>query len=169
MSEHESSKKSNELFELVDSYMSLGEYGQKDMAKKHPHIDFKKLTADADFMQQLSAWSGKTYVHAAHAAHAAHAVHAGSTEIKSHGGNTWTATLEIVAWIIFAVSFIAGIIGAAILGTAGEGFMAFLILVVSAISAFITLAVMMVFLQMAKDISSAAKDTAEIKELLKNK
>jgi len=36
-----------DLDKLLKEYSNSGEYGQKDMRKKHPHIDFDKLVADA--------------------------------------------------------------------------------------------------------------------------
>ena len=55
------------VFALVESYANQGHYGQQNMEKKYPHIDFKKLLADAEFMQHLKERKAtKTATHMAH-------------------------------------------------------------------------------------------------------
>ena len=88
---------------------------------------------------------------------------------QSHGGNVWTKTLETVAWVIFGVTIVGGIISAVLLADSAGGGVAFIVFLVSTASAFIVLAVVMVFLQMAKDVSSTAKDIAEIKIIFKSR
>jgi len=37
---------------LLKQYANTGEFGQKDMRKKYPHVDFDKLMADAEVIQR---------------------------------------------------------------------------------------------------------------------
>ena len=41
------------LLTLVESYISLGEYGQANMSKKYPYVDFKQLVNNAEFMYHV--------------------------------------------------------------------------------------------------------------------
>ena len=71
----------------------------------------------------------------------------------------WIAGMRIVAWISFIVTIIGGLIAG--IGT-GSGGMAVLAVFIASISGFIVLAGIMIFLNIATDIS-------EIKRILKNK
>ena len=146
------------LFALMDTYMSLGEYGQETMAQNYPHIDFKRLANDEQFLQmwkpqrveKVEPKTAPTFT----------PTNNSSSEID------WTKILEVVAGVLFVVSFIGGIILAISLADSAGGVVAFVVFLAIAVNAFIVLAVVMVFLQMAKDISSTAKDTAKMKEIL---
>ena len=51
MTEHEKGKDEPHLNALVKAYASFGELGRRNMDKKYPHIDFKKLIAEEKLMQ----------------------------------------------------------------------------------------------------------------------
>ena len=160
MSEHGSGKRTEELFALVVSYEEQGEFGRDNMTKKHPHVDFKKLIADAEFMQQANEWKL-----ARAKAHEAHTVSATS---GSDNGNIWTTVLEWAAWFTFCAAVGGGFSNARLIMDFADSFMlAFIVFAVIAAIGFLSLAYAMIFIQMAKDISRTAKDTAEVKELLK--
>jgi len=132
---------------LLNEYMSLGEVDKVDMAKKYPSIDFNRL-AHERIQERLAATPASTPV---------------------EGGNKWASILQVATWVIFGFFALFGIVGiglTASTGTLGPAIFAFLPMVGFL---FIWVAVSMVFVHMAKDISRTAKDTAEIKEILKNK
>lgn len=80
---------------------------------------------------------------------------------NNQGGSIWISIMKTVTWISFFAIIIAGIVLAVIIGqeSAGIGFLIFLI---SVVAAFLSVAGMMIFLDMARDLS-------EIKATLKNK
>ena len=146
---------SKEVLLLLAEYANSDDFGRRELEKKNPHIDFKKLVADTDLVRRAK-WeeneAGNT-----------------PTTANSRSGNNWISVLEISAGFFVIVSIIAGIASAVFAAEIFGGAIAFVIFIVSAASAFIVLSAIMVFLTMAKDISRTAKDTAEIKEILKSK
>ena len=164
MSEYGSGKGTEELFTLIESYAEQGEFGRSNMAKKHPHVDFKKLITDAEFIQQVNERRftyGKAPIKVERAA--AHSISNGSSS-----GNIWTKILETVAWVTASVTIGGGISSAyTIWEFTGNSLLALVSLTFTAAVTVLVFANVMVFIQMAKDISRTAKDTAEVKELLK--
>jgi len=157
--EHVSRKVTQEVLELVKAYANQGDFGRSTMAKKYPLIDFNGLLADDELMQQLNIKQI--------ANEEAHTADSYKPDAKTRSGNVWTKILEISAYVTFVATVIGGIISAILLAdTLGAG-IAFVVFLLSVVGALLVLAVIMVFLQMAKDICGTAKDTAEIKELLK--
>jgi len=138
----------HETTALVEEYAKLGEYGRIGMAKKYPHIDFESLIADLK-----SVVVENNIV----------------DDENSHKEYDWTKILETITYITFATALLGGGIFSLIIFSVGGfgGAFALFFFTVSVLGAFLLLAVLMVFIQMAKDISGTAKDTAEMKELLK--
>jgi uncharacterized membrane protein len=143
-----------EIIRLVEEYAKSDESTRGILEKKHPHINYKGLMADANVMQRVREAKELDGIHIAQ---------------NSQDGNIWISVLEVVAWLLFIVTIAGGIFGAVSLSEITGGGFAFLIFLISAISALIILSAIMVSLTLAKDISRTAKDTAEIKEILKNK
>ena len=84
-----------------------------------------------------------------------------STRNETGSGNGWISGMRAIAWIIFAIIILFGILFAI-----GEGFsesfiLGFLIFLGSVLVAFLFVAGLMVFLNMAQDVS-------EIKQILRN-
>ena len=145
MSEYGIGKEAEDLKALLDSYSNSGDYAQKDMKKKYPHINFDKLIAEA---------RGETYK--------------APTSNGSSSGNIWTTVLEWAAWATFFAAVGGGFSNASLVRDFTDNTMfAFITFVVISAIGFLSLAYAMIFIQMAKDVSRTAKDTAEIKELLK--
>ncbi|MDR2183332.1 MAG: hypothetical protein LBE55_04085 [Clostridiales bacterium] len=151
---------SKEMLLLLAEYANSGDFGRNELEKKNPHINFRELIKDADLVRKAKE--------ARLADSAAKARNIGAS-VSSQVGNIWIGILALVSWIFFVIAVIGGIYSALFLYEIFGGGVAFVIFLISTATAFIILAVIMVFLTMAKDISRTAKDTAEIKEILKNK
>ena len=149
---------SKEVLLLLAEYENSDFFARGKLARKNPRIDFEKLMADTDLVERAKALK-KVEPEVGNA----------PTVANSRSGNNWIGILEGVIWIFFFISIVASIASAIFAADIFGGAIAFVIFIVSAASAFILLAVIMVFLTMAKDISRTAKDTAEIKEILKGK
>ncbi|MCL2203000.1 MAG: hypothetical protein FWB88_03560 [Defluviitaleaceae bacterium] len=155
MAEHGNTEVTEEVIALVASYANQGEFGRQNMAKKYPHIDFKQLIGDAELAQ---------------------ATH----PVPSASESMWVAGLRIAAYINLISGVIGGLSIAYLLGTmtavwgeninGGIFFFTFIAILVLTV---ITTAVIMVFLDMAQDISTTKRhaadtqrDIAEIKSKL---
>jgi len=152
------------ILDLLDVYSSAGEVARYEMAKDYPHIDFNKLNTarnspDIDFKEVIED-EGFTYTPPVK-------VEYNNDNVQS--GNIWIKVLEFAAWLSAIITIGAGIISAGAFSDLFGGGVAFAVFLISASSALIALAGIMVFLNMAKDISNTAKDTSEIKEILKNR
>jgi len=137
---------------LLDVYLSLGEVGRKDMEKKYPYLDFNELM----FEREQRELKERGEINNAQSVH-------------SSGSSAWIKILQVAAWLIFGIMSFFGIIGFAMTVTASTILPALLILVTTVGGGLVALAATMVFLNLAKNISQTAKDTADIKEILKNK
>jgi hypothetical protein len=155
--------KSKGLINLVREYADAHEFYKSHLEEENPHVNFKELMANPDFMQEVEKTRPMPSVQPNTGATAN--LHSRNTQ----GGNNWIGFLEIAAWISFLITVVSGIISAVSLSEIFGGGIAFVVFLVMVASAFLILSVIMVFLTTAKDISRTAKDTAEIKEILKNK
>jgi len=91
-----------------------------------------------------------------------------SSSINIHT-NIWANFLEKIAWLAFGSTIVGGIYSAySLVDSFGEDVLplAIIIFIISTISAAIVLSVIMLFINMAKDISITAKNTAEIKKMM---
>ena len=80
-------------------------------------------------------------------------------DIQTVSPSGWIGLMRVIAWISFGGIIIAGIAMGAMIGSTGEGFLAFVIIVGAIILAFVSIAAEMIFLDMAAD-------TRRIRELL---
>ena len=78
----------------------------------------------------------------------------------------WISGMRIFAWVTFAVIIIGGIILAVQAGQ-DNGFIAFAILIGSVVGAFLTVAMLMIFLDLAQGVSKITQDITDTKELIK--
>lgn len=85
--------------------------------------------------------------------------------VVDHGGNLWIAGMKIFAWIVFAGIIIAGIVMAFMSNSGGIGFLIFLI---SVILAFLSVATLMIFLNLAQDVLKIKQDISEVRDMLQN-
>ena len=128
--------------QLVEEYSNLGDFGKKEMKKNHPDIDFDKLLKEYT--------SGETNPDEAFEGMPKHLP-----------GSSWREGLGTLAWLSFATMIFFGILTAVF--SWQQGFSGgFIIFVLMTIGAFLMLAFIKVFIQMAKD-------TAEIKEILRSR
>lgn len=155
-----SEMKSKEVLELVEKYVNSDDLEKNELEKRNPHINFQELVEDVDVMWQVWEMSNENDDIPRERT---------MTTANSQGGNSWINILSTAAVISFCVSIIGGLVSALIVADSLGGLAAFAVFLMMAVGAFIVLAVIMVFLTMAKDISRTAKDTAEIKEILKRK
>ena len=160
MSEIETNKLTDEITALVNNYANQGDYGRSKMANKYPHIDFTRLLAERMVEQER--------IQAAADVEPPPTQYLANAE-DDQDESIWIRILRITASISFSATIIFGLVITAEYVNSSSMGMAVFVIVVSTISAVIVLAVIMVFINMAKDIASTAKDTAEIKELLKKK
>ena len=87
-----------------------------------------------------------------------------SVKVKDNpSGSIWISGMKFVAWIMFFGMIIAGIILAVATESGGLGF---LIFVAAVIIAFLSVAMLMIFLDLAKNISKMARDVSEIKKII---
>ena len=147
MPKHDNSMYTDDVFALVDIYGESDDDGKAALAKKYPNIDFEALVSDDDFMNEVAA--------------------SFTPKIK----NPWAKILKYAIYISLITAIISGIANllwgvAPMALTTGIGFFSPIILGLTSI--LVMLAAAMIFIKMANDISNTAKDTAEIKELLKN-
>ena len=80
---------------------------------------------------------------------------------NAQGGSFWISGMRFLSWIFFVAILIVGIAFAVQVGDYSAR-MGFLIFIVSVITAFLSVAIIMIFLDMARDLS-------EIKEILKKR
>ena len=80
-------------------------------------------------------------------------------KIKEGGGSGWIFGMRIISWIAFFLTIIGGLVYGILIGDPGVGVLVFF---GSIIMAFISVAMTMIFLDLAQDVS-------EIKNLLKRK
>ena len=91
------------------------------------------------------------------------------SEAEVDGGESfWITGMKVIAWIAFAGIIITGIVLAVIVGgySGGTGF---LIFIGSVILAFLSIAMLMIFLNLAQDVSKIKRDISYIRKLLKKK
>ena len=85
------------------------------------------------------------------------------TDIKNVG-NFWISGMKTIAWIAFFGIIVCGVALAVSTGNLVSGLLVFML---SIIVAFLSVAVLMIFLSLAQDISTMRKDTSEIKQYLR--
>jgi len=148
----------SEQDELVLKYINSGDFGKRDIAKKYPHIDFEKLAAEKQaYHTELDMKANEDKKQ-----------YSSNSARQIDSNNIWIKILEAAAWVSFVVSIIFALVFS-IMSAEASGLIAFGIFVGLSLAALVLLAVIMVFINIAKDISCTSKDTAEIKEILKNK
>ena len=167
--EHGSEKEINEVMDLVESYASLGDYGRKDMRRKYPHIDFDDLLAKEDTAKAVEYTPTMDTVNIS-----------GSSQNESG----WATGLRMVAWLNLFSGVISSFVAAwqvgAMFADWGQDMnwgLFFATLIAVLLATFLTTAVIMVFADIARDISitkcnttNTQKDIADIKNMLeKNK
>lgn len=86
----------------------------------------------------------------------------------SHAGNFWISGMKTIAWFAFFGIIIGGITLATLVGQ-DNGSITFLIVVVSIIVAFLSVSMLMVFLNLAQDVSRMTSDILKIKQMLRKK
>jgi len=150
MPENVKQELTSEVIELVKAYANQGDFGRGIMAKKHPFVDFNALLADDAVVRQLDLGNAPKVV-----------VQAGNSGIVTgNAGVTWHKIAEIAAYVIFVIAVIGGIVAAVLYADVFGVLGAVVLFVVSLVGALLVLALIMVFLQLAKN-------TGEMKELLK--
>ena len=84
----------------------------------------------------------------------------------NRGESVWVAGMRIAAWVAFAAVIIGGLIFAFQIGHVGIGILVFL---GSLVVAFLSVAMLMIFLDMAQNVSVMSKDISAILSVLLNK
>jgi hypothetical protein len=82
------------------------------------------------------------------------------------GGNVWISGMKIIAWIAFIGIILCGVLLGVSLGQ-GSAAIGFVVFIASVIVAFLSVAMLMIFLNLAQDVSTLTKDASEIKQLLR--
>jgi len=83
-------------------------------------------------------------------------------------GSFWISGMKVFAWIAFVGIIIAGIVFAVQVGKYSGG-MGLLIFIGSVIVAFLSVAMLMIFLNLAQDVSRITSDISQIKQMLRKK
>jgi len=146
MTDENKTTSNEDLSALFTEFINTGEFGRNEMQKKYPHINFYKMLEDHNASRMKMQ------------------------EAQTDGPNSgWFKVLMVTAWTIFGFTVLAGIMtfGASMLVGWGGIFMGIFALVFTVGFGLAAVAVTMVFINMARNILSTAKDTAEIKEILK--
>jgi len=91
-----------------------------------------------------------------------------SAEETEGDGSFWISGMKVFAWIAFTGIIISGIVIANQVGE-NSGGMGFLTFVGSVILAFLSVAMLMIFLNLAQDVSMMKKEISEIKQELGKK
>jgi len=72
---------------------------------------------------------------------------------KMQNGSFWISGMKIIAWVFFALIIIGGLVGFIGSAIAGGGGLGLLMFIGSIIFAFLAVASIMIFLDMARDVS----------------
>lgn len=83
-------------------------------------------------------------------------------EEADHGGSFWISGMKFLAWVVFIVIVAFGIVSWPIVG----GFRGFLMFAAFILLAFLSVAMLMIFLNLASDASSAKKELSNIRRAL---
>ena len=87
----------------------------------------------------------------------------GSAQPESNLANfNWISGMKTVTWLVFACIIIGGIAASSMLGS-------FWVFLGSIALAFLAVAMQMIFLNLAQDVSDLARDASEIKEMLRKR
>jgi len=166
MSKHGVETNPEDLKKLLDTYKNQGDFGQKSMKKSHPHVDFDRLLADEKSRHRDKTMDAERISN--------HFKSSKSEKLYKESG--WVEILRILAWVICVVGIISGIYSAYQLAstmntwTGQTDFAVGLFLVVLAVSLFGTFlltAVIMVFLDIAADVSITKQSNLDILKILK--
>jgi len=163
MPEHKSSMSPEEIKTLLDIYENQRDFGQKSMKKQYPHIDFNKPREDILAEHIGTTASDEGFSH-----------YSPPQESKKvYHESVWVNGLRIFAQINLVSGVIGGFVAANYVGAMfadwGQNMnweLFFVILVYCLFATFLTTAVIMVFLDMATDISITKQSNSDILKTL---
>jgi len=87
-----------------------------------------------------------------------------SEALDNSVGSGWITGMKIFAWITFASIIISGTVVAFQIGFFYNGWIGLVVFIGSIISAFLSVALLMIFLNLAQDISKIKRDVYEIRK-----
>jgi len=169
------------IVDLVLEYANVRDAQKQSMEEKYPDINFGQLLDNKDFVQEMKArkkqWNANAQI--ASGGTGTHAMGGAGTNPADE--SVWIRGLSLFAWAFLVVGIISGIFSAWQLGntfgvvdwhtgqTQMNGGIFFIVLIVSVSTTFLVTAVIMTYVDLCRNVAKNTKDTAEVKEILKNK